>query len=131
MGSNKGDQPGHPVRVCLEREIGIYGQTLETLATLRRGAPPLKVAVFSVDRDWATRLAALLTPLAKVYHVNGQRDFLLPDVVIAQSFSEQLLRAARLAELYDCDVAADMTEIEAVRQTARQLLGHFKYGIRR
>jgi hypothetical protein len=124
---NKGDEPGRSKGACLHREIDLYGKALEMLTQVR----PLKVAVFSVDRELATRLATRLR-CARVYHVNGQRDFLLPDVVIAESFSEQLLRAARLAELHDSDVTADVGEVETIRQAAQQLLhSNFKYGVRR
>jgi UDP-2,3-diacylglucosamine pyrophosphatase LpxH len=123
---DKGDEPERSKGTCLHREIDLYDKVLATLTRVR----PLKVAVFSVDRELAARLATRLQQ-ARVYHVNGQRDFLIPDVVIAESFSEQLLRAARLAELHDSDVTADTVEVETIRQAAQQLLPNFKYGVRR
>lgn len=124
---NRGDESGRSKGTYLDREITLYEQALAALTQVR----PLKVAVFSVDREMATRLATRLR-YARVYHVNGQRDFLLPDVVIAEGYSEQLLRAARLAELHDSDVTADAGDVETIRQAAYQLLhSNFKYGIRR
>lgn len=119
-----------PTCACLGREIGLYGKTLECLSEIR-SRRPLKVAVFSVDHDWATRVAQRLTT-ARVYHVNGQREFPLPDVVIAEDQPAPLLRAAQLVELFDGDRTAAVTEVEAVRQAAQQALAvPFKYGTRR
>jgi hypothetical protein len=125
-----GHKDEQPTCACLEREIRLYEQTITRLSEIR-ACCPLKVAVFSVDHDWAARVAQCLTT-ARVYHVNGQREFPLPDVVIAEEQPAPLLRAAQLVELFDGDRTATATEVETVRQAACQALpAPFKYGARR
>jgi hypothetical protein len=78
-----------------------------------------------------TRLAARLTK-ATVYHVNGQREFPLPDVVIAEERTGPLTRAAEVAPLFDSERAAEAAEVETVRRVAKQVFVEqpFKYGAR-
>lgn len=131
MGKNRGEGPGQaPTRTCLRREIDLYGQTIDTLSQLRT-TRPLRVAVFSREHELMIRLAERLKTV-KVYHVNGQREYPIPDVVIAEECTGPLTRAAELVQLQSSEQVAEVAEVEEVRLAAKQTFAEhaFRYGVR-
>ena len=128
--SSGGSSPGRPKPTCLGKEINIYGRTIDALAQIR-AKRRLKVAVFSRDSHLADRLAPKILT-AHVFHVNGQSQFSIPDVVIVEDHSGPLARAtAVVSDLHDGHQVSEVAEIEAIRQVAQHVFDQqpFKYGL--